>query len=80
MTTVYQAYRYSAASDLLEIRDNAVGRRVFEHDPAGQLLSLRTERGIAGGAGDGDTGGGGDGWGAGAGDQPAASGDAAAED
>ncbi|WP_437670266.1 RHS repeat-associated core domain-containing protein [Sorangium sp. So ce131] len=37
VTTVEQAYRYSPASELLEVRDRAAGVRRFEHDGVGRL-------------------------------------------
>jgi RHS repeat-associated protein len=43
--TVYQAYRYGPTSELAETWDDALGRRLFEHDPAGQVLGLHRERG-----------------------------------
>ncbi|WP_438041018.1 RHS repeat-associated core domain-containing protein [Sorangium sp. So ce128] len=44
-TTVYQAFRYGACSELVETWDDALGRRLFEHDSAGQILGVRNERG-----------------------------------
>ncbi|MGK3961662.1 hypothetical protein WMF38_52230 [Sorangium sp. So ce118] len=42
---MYQAFRYGPCSELVEAWDDALGRRLFEHDAAGQILGVRNERG-----------------------------------
>ncbi|WP_437681665.1 RHS repeat-associated core domain-containing protein [Sorangium sp. So ce131] len=44
-TTVYQAYRYGPCSELVEAQDDVFGRNLFDHDPAGQIVGVRGDRG-----------------------------------
>jgi RHS repeat-associated protein len=45
--TAHHVYRYTPTSELAEAWDDVTGWRVFRHDPAGQILSTRRERGAS---------------------------------